>query len=144
MRAGGHGCDGGSKVAGYQSQHTALSAALCRRLSAATSLFKLAATHVLLWPFALATRSLIVPEDGTVNVFEVLHRAGCQFRQQTARSPSNTPFRQDLACACIKAPCSALSHLVVRRIKHEPEMMPNAPVPADISTSITAQRFIMR
>ncbi len=27
---------------------------------------------------------------------------------------------------------------------HEPEMMPNVPVPTDISTSITAQRFIMR
>ena len=79
-----------------------------------------------------------------MNVFEVLHRAGCQFRQQTARSPSNTPFRQDLACACIKAPCSALSHLVVRCMLHEPEMMPNVPVPTDISTSITAQRFIMR
>ena len=121
-----------------------LSAALCRRLSAATSLFKLAATHVLLWPFALATRSLIVPADGTVNVFEVLHRAGCQFRQQTARSPSNTPFRQDLACACITTPCSALPHLDVRRMLHEPEMMPHVVlVHADISTSITAKQFIM-
>jgi hypothetical protein len=50
-----------------------------------------------------------------------------------------------MACACITAPCIALPHLIVSRcMLHEPEMMPNVPVPADISTSITAQRFIMR
>lgn len=146
MRAGGNGCDGGSRIAGYQSQHTAPLCCPQSRgcpLSAANSSLQCSNTCLtVLW--------------GTGDA--QLDRArgwSCERVRSAAPGGASAPSPTCKVCASpiirhsgrtwrAHASQRHAAHLVVRRMSHEPEIIPNAPVPADISTSITAQRFIMR
>ena len=73
-------------------------------------------------------RMVTVPDDGTVNVLDTLQNGTGRHARRTLERAKRPRVVH----------CIVQQHLVVRCILQPPEMMPHAPVPADISDSITA------